>query len=185
MHLVLFSQKRSRKIRTISSNNNKNNNLSKFNCERPFYVIFVIVKQMVLFKIGMWVVNQTEIIYSMETTVTFFCLMRFDNYPLDYHSCQFQVGSYSLGGHQLLFSILLLAKMAKPVFPKMRTQKRARGSALSQCFAAFLLRCAHAFVFSLLGKLVLPFLPKAELRKVTDDHLRQYYYEFSSKIIVL
>ena len=32
-------------------------------------------------------------------------------------------------------------------------------------------KCTHTFVFSLLGKLVLVFLPKAVLRKVTDDHL--------------
>ena len=37
-----------------------------------------------------------------------------------------------LGGHQFLFSILLLAEMAKPVFPKVRKQKRARISEVTE-----------------------------------------------------
>ena len=40
------------------------------------------------------VVNKSEIFYSTEVTVTFYCQFRFDHYPLDDQKCYFQVGSY-------------------------------------------------------------------------------------------
>ena len=41
------------------------------------------------------VVNKREIFYSMEVTVTFYCALRFERYPVDYQTCYFQVGSYA------------------------------------------------------------------------------------------
>ena len=41
--------------------------------------------------IGLFVVNGNEILYSQETHITFWCPMRFDNFPLDSQVCKFKV----------------------------------------------------------------------------------------------
>ena len=40
-------------------------------------------------------VNQTEVLYSQETHVTFWCPMRFERYPLDYQTCHFKVHTHN------------------------------------------------------------------------------------------
>ena len=40
---------------------------------------------------GLFVVNGNEILYSQETHITFWCPMRFQNFPLDSQTCKFKV----------------------------------------------------------------------------------------------
>ena len=43
---------------------------------------------------GLFVVNGNEILYSQETHITFWCPMRFNNFPLDKQVCKFKVKSH-------------------------------------------------------------------------------------------
>jgi hypothetical protein len=40
----------------------------------------------------MWIKNGTEILYSQETHITFWCPMRFGKYPLDRQVIQLRTG---------------------------------------------------------------------------------------------
>ena len=40
---------------------------------------------------GLFIVNGNEILYSQETHITFWCPMRFNNFPLDKQVCKFKV----------------------------------------------------------------------------------------------
>ena len=40
---------------------------------------------------GLFVINGNEILYTQELLITFWCRMRFENYPLDTQSCNFRV----------------------------------------------------------------------------------------------
>jgi len=57
----------------------------------------------------LWIFNQTNVLYSQETHVTFWCPMRFERYPLDY-----QVKKYSnsifknILKSKLLFYLLII-----------------------------------------------------------------------------
>ena len=55
------------------------------------------------------VVNKSEIYYSMEVTVTFYCALRFERYPVDYQTCYFQVGSYAHDNTLMAFQGRLLS----------------------------------------------------------------------------
>ena len=41
--------------------------------------------------LGLFIVNGNEILYSQETHITFWCPMRFNNFPLDKQVCKFKV----------------------------------------------------------------------------------------------
>ena len=43
---------------------------------------------------GLFIVNGNEILYSQETHITFWCPMRFNNFPLDKQVCKFKVATY-------------------------------------------------------------------------------------------
>ncbi|XP_023343176.1 gamma-aminobutyric acid receptor subunit pi [Eurytemora carolleeae] len=58
---------------------------------------------------GLFVVNGNEILYSQETHITFWCPMRFDNFPLDSQICKFKVGSYAYDEAKMQFSTSLLS----------------------------------------------------------------------------
>ena len=49
---------------------------------------------------GLFVVNGNEILYSQETHITFWCPMRFQNFPLDSQTCKFKVN------YNTFFSVL-------------------------------------------------------------------------------
>jgi hypothetical protein len=66
-----------------------------------FHVVF---NFSVLLGTGLWVMNLTQLWYSQETHVTFWCPMRFEMYPLDHQVCLFQVGSYAHNDNILKFS---------------------------------------------------------------------------------
>ena len=44
---------------------------------------------------GLFIVNGNEILYSQETHITFWCPMRFNNFPLDKQICKFKVWTIS------------------------------------------------------------------------------------------
>jgi hypothetical protein len=46
---------------------------------------------------GLWIRNRTNILYSQEAHITFWCPMRFELYPLDKQICQFPMASYAYG----------------------------------------------------------------------------------------
>ncbi len=62
------------------------------------------LKLALFINIGLWVVNDTALVYSIEGIVTFWCFMRFDKYPLDDHTCKLQVGSYSFNEKLMKFN---------------------------------------------------------------------------------
>ena len=43
---------------------------------------------------GLWLKNGNSIVYSQEIQFTFWCPMRFKNFPLDTQICKFQVQLY-------------------------------------------------------------------------------------------
>ena len=51
---------------------------------------------------GLFVVNSNEILYSQETQITFWCPMRFHNFPLDSQTCKFKVLTILLISHDSL-----------------------------------------------------------------------------------
>jgi len=54
---------------------------------------------------GLFVVNGNEILYSQETQITFWCPMRFQNFPLDSQTCKFKVLIILLISHDSLATL--------------------------------------------------------------------------------
>ena len=55
------------------------------------------------------IVNKSEIFYSTEVTVTFYCKFRFDHYPLDDQKCYFHVTSYAYDDTKMTFQSRLIS----------------------------------------------------------------------------
>ena len=53
---------------------------------------------------GLFIVNGNEILYNHEIQITFWCPMRFQNFPLDDQLCKFQLGSYAYDNTKMKFS---------------------------------------------------------------------------------
>ena len=47
--------------------------------------------------------NGSEILYNHEMQITFWCPMRFQNFPLDSHLCKFKLGSYAYDNTKMKF----------------------------------------------------------------------------------
>ena len=52
---------------------------------------------------GVWIGGDKSVLYSQATTITFYCSMRFESFPLDAQSCKFQLGSYSYDDTKMVF----------------------------------------------------------------------------------
>eukprot|EP00093_Oithona_nana_P008850 08850.XXX_313244_316909_1 [CDS] Oithona nana genome sequencing. len=53
---------------------------------------------------GIWILKENYFFYNQYTHVTFMCPMRFNRFPLDDHSCKFEVGSTSLDDTRMVFN---------------------------------------------------------------------------------
>ena len=60
-----------------------------------------------LFYTGL-IIQGNNISISMESIVTIYCPMRFDNFPMDKQHCPFQIGSYIYNSSYMVFHMLQL-----------------------------------------------------------------------------
>ena len=67
----------------------------KSQCGGIQYYFLIWVKKILFpvsaFFVGLWIVNGENIVYSQEVIFTFWCPMRFEQFPLDSQTCKFQV----------------------------------------------------------------------------------------------
>ena len=55
---------------------------------------------------GLWISADYTVLYSTSAHITFFCPMNYHKFPLDTHTCKFQIGSYSYDDSTMTFTTL-------------------------------------------------------------------------------
>ena len=55
-------------------------------------------------------IEGNTITYSVDVTISIYCPMRFESYPMDHQICPFQVGSYAYNSSYITFALKKLEK---------------------------------------------------------------------------
>jgi len=60
---------------------------------------------------GLWVSQNSEVLYVLAARITFICAMTFEAFPLDVQTCLFQVGSFNFDNRKMVFESYLVPVM--------------------------------------------------------------------------